>query len=124
MQISSPPLLNTTASKQRGMTFWGTLIVLAAVLLVGMVGLKTLPAYLEFNSIRSAIKKIGKEDLSQKTQREVAAEFDRQATIDNMDSVKGADLALNNGVVSVAYQKEIPLFANISLLLDFKTASS
>lgn len=117
-------LIAKPASTQRGMTFWGTLIVLAALLLLGMVGLKATPAYLEFNAIKSAIKKIGKQELSQMTQQEVAAEFDRQATIDNMESVKGRDLVLSGGVVSVEYQKTIPLFANISLLLDFKASST
>lgn len=112
------------ASKQRGMTFWGTMIVLAALVLLGTVGLKTTPAYLEFNAIKSAIKKIGKQDLTGMTQRDVAAEFDRQAQIDNMESVKGRDLVLSGGVVSVEYQKTIPLFGNISLLLDFKASSS
>jgi hypothetical protein len=109
---------------QRGMSFWGTLIVLAALILLGTVGLKSMPAYLEFNAIRTAVKKIGKEDLASMTKKDIAQAFDKQASVDNIDSISGADLQFDGSVITAEYQKVIPLFGNISILLDFNVTSA
>jgi hypothetical protein len=111
-----------TNKHQQGMTFWGTLVVLAALLFLGMLGMKSIPAYTEFTAVKAAIKKVGaSEDLSR---RAVAESFDAQARIDNIESVKGNDLQVVGDVVRVEYQKVVPLFGNISMLFDFKAESS
>jgi Domain of unknown function (DUF4845) len=113
-----------TSANQRGMTFWGTLVVLSALLLLGTVGMKTLPAYLEFNAVKTAIKKIGRDSGSGATKKDVVDAFNRQASIDNIDSIKGAELSYEGGVVSANYQVVVPLFGNISILLDFEATSA
>jgi Domain of unknown function (DUF4845) len=112
-----------TANKQKGMTFIGLVLVIAAVVCIAVVGMKVTPAYLEFMSVKNAIKKIGREggDLNKK---EVAASFDRSASVDNIAVIKGSDLVVNNGVVSAEYQVIIPIVANASVLLDFNATSA
>lgn len=112
-----------TTTQQAGMTFWGTLIVLSALGLLGMVGMKTLPAYLEFNAVKSAIKKIGREANAGASKAEIVDAFNRQASVDNIDSIKGAELRYEGGVIAADYQVVVPLFGNISVLLDFKATS-
>lgn len=109
---------------QRGMSFWGTLLVLAALLFIGTFVLKSIPAYLEFNSIRTTIKSIAKESSGELNKKEIATAFDRQATIDNIESIKGRDIRIEGGAIVAEYQKVIPLFGNMSILLDFKASSA
>jgi hypothetical protein len=113
-----------THTTQRGMTFWGTLVVLSALVLLGTVGMKTLPAYLEFNAVKTAVKKIGRDLGENATKKDVTDAFDRQASVDNVKSIRGAELSYEGGVVSADYQVVVPLFSNISVLLDFKASSA
>jgi len=108
---------------QRGMTFWGTLVVLSALGLIGTVGLKTLPAYIEFKAVKTAIKKVGRDVNAGSSKKDIAQAFDRQASIDNIKSIKGAQLRFDGNVIVAEYQVVEPLFGNISVLLDFKAAS-
>ena len=108
-------------NKQTGMTFIGLVLVIAVVVCVGVVGMKVAPAYGEFMNVKKAVKKAAGEADNKK---DIAASFDRTAQIDNIESVKGADLVINNGVASVEYQKVIPIVANASILLDFNATSA
>lgn len=108
-------------SQQTGMTFIGLVLVIAAVVCIAVVGMKVAPAYGEFMTIKKAVKKAASEGDNKKN---IAASFDRTASIDNIDRVKGADLVVNNGVVSVDYQVVLPIVANASILLDFSASSA
>ena len=110
-------------TNQKGMTFIGMVIVIAAVVFFAMLGLKLGPAYLEFMNVKNAVKKVANSaDLSDK--KAVATQFNNSASIDNISVVKGSDLVVNNGVVSVEYQVVVPIMANASVLLDFNASSS
>ncbi|EUJ09989.1 hypothetical protein Meth11DRAFT_0793 [Methylophilaceae bacterium 11] len=118
------PFQNGLIRKQRGMSFWGTLVVLAALVFIGTFVMKSLPAYLEFNAIRTSIKAIAKESSGELNKKEVADAFDRQATIDNIDSINGRELRIEGGAIVAEYQKVIPLFGNMSILLDFHATTA
>ncbi len=108
-------------NKQTGMTFIGLVLVIAAVVCIAVVGMKVAPAYGEFMNIKKAVKKAAGEADNKK---DIAASFNRTASIDNIERVKGADLVVNNGVASVEYQVVIPIVANASILLDFNATSA
>jgi hypothetical protein len=110
--------------RQRGLSFWSTLVVLAALIFIGTFALKSLPAYLEFNAIRTTIKSIARDSSGELNKKDIATAFDRQATIDNIDSIKGRDLRIEGGAIVAEYQKVIPLFGNMSILLDFNARST
>lgn len=109
---------------QRGMSFWGTIVVLAALIFIGTFVMKSLPAYLEYNSIRTAIRSIAKSNSGELNKKEVTDAFNRQASIDNIDSISGRDLRIEGGAIVVEYQKVIPLFGNMSILLDFNASTA
>ncbi len=44
---------------QSGMTFIGLVLVIAAIICIAVVGMKVVPAYLEFINVKNAIKKVG-----------------------------------------------------------------
>jgi hypothetical protein len=117
--------VNTLPNKrQAGMSFWGTLIVLAALVLLGTFGIKAVPAYVEFSAVKRAVKKIAAEDLGVKTAQEIRTNFDRDASATYIDSVKGSDLVIEPSSITLEYQKVIPLFYNMSILLDFNASSN
>lgn len=112
------------SKSQRGMSFWGTIVVLAALIFIGTFLLKSIPAYVEFNSIRTAVKSIATASSGELNKKEITDAFNRQAAIDSIDSVSGRDLRIEGGAIVVEYQKVIPLFGNMSILLDFKASST
>jgi hypothetical protein len=112
------------SQSQRGMSFWGTLVVLAAIIFIGTFCLKSIPAYVEYNSVRTAIKNIAKNSSGELNKKEIATAFDRQASIDNIDSITGRDIRIEGGTIVAEYQKVIPLFGNMSILLDFRASSA
>lgn len=110
-------------NNQKGGSFIGMVIVIATIVFLGMLGLKVGPAYLEYMNVKNAVKKVANSvDLSDK--KAVITQFNNSASIDNISVVKGSDLVVNNGVVSVEYQVVIPIMANASALLDFNATSA
>jgi Tfp pilus assembly protein PilE len=112
-----------TKNKQSGMTFIGLVIVIAAIICFAVVGMKVVPAYLEFMNVKNAIKKAANSaDTSSK--KAVMEAFGKSAAVDNITVVTGNDLVVNGGVVSVDYQVVVPIVANASVLLDFSATSA
>ena len=110
-------------SKQTGMTFIGMLIVIAALVCIAVVGMKVMPAYLEFMNVKNAIKKAAS-SADTTSKKEVATAFDKSAAVDNISVIKGSDLVVSGGVISTQYQVLIPIVANASVLLDFSATSA
>jgi len=106
-------------TKQFGMTMSGTLIVLAAVVLLGIIGFKTAPAYAEYYAIKEIVADINSR--GDKTKSGIKETFNKRAQIDNISSISGNDLIMQDGEIFAEYEKVIPLFGNISLLLEFDT---
>ena len=116
--------------KQQGMSFLGLVIILAAVLSVVLAGIKVVPAYIEFMSVKKVMKKIANEpNLKDMTKKEIADEFDRGANIDYITVVTGKDIEFSadeNGkpVATIEYQVVKPLVGNLSALMDFKATTA
>lgn len=115
--------------KQRGMTFIGLVLVVAAIVFVAVIGIKLTPAYLEFLSVKKVIAKIAHESsFAEMSKKDIMDEFDKGALIDNIKVVQGRDLEITKQdsgkqIVSIEYQAVVPLVANVSALLDFKTST-
>jgi Tfp pilus assembly protein FimT len=114
--------------KQSGVSLSGLLISAVLVAMLALLGMKVVPEVIEYFQIVSAVKAISKDDSARGSVTEVRKAFDRRANIDNISSIKGQDLEVTKDggqvVVSFAYEKRIPLFSNVSLLIDFQGSSS
>jgi len=113
---------------QRGITTFGSVIVLVFLVLGAIVVMKLAPSYIDYFSVEKVMSAMGKEDdLQNMTSIDIRKSFERRATIDNITSVTPADLEIRrrNGqvVVSVAYSQKVHLVGNISLLMDFQSSS-
>lgn len=106
-------------SAQRGISFIGLVFVAVVVACVGVVVAQVTPTLIEYQAILKAANR-AKEGV---TVPEIRAEFDRQQTIDDFQSVRGKDLEITkNGekvVISFAYEREIHLFGPAYLLLKY-----
>jgi Tfp pilus assembly protein PilE len=113
-------------NKQRGITLGGLVMVLFVVIIVALVGLKVVPAYMEYGTAKNAIQAIARER-NASTPAEVRRAFESRAAIDDINSVKPSDLDITKEggemVISFAYRKEVPLFANVGVYVDFAASS-
>ncbi len=113
--------------QQQGGAMGNLLVVIALIMLV-LVGMQVAPAYIENNSIKSILRTMaGGPEVQGGSDKDIRTAFDRRAGIDNISSVKGADLDITSGgkgkVVSASYTVKTPLVANISLVIDFSAST-
>jgi hypothetical protein len=116
--------------RQQGMGFAGVLLLLIAIVFVAIIGMKLVPAYIEYFSIKNAVTSLTQSgELRGATVADVRKAFDRRLTIDyNITAIKPEDLEItkdgNEVVIAFAYEKRIPLFYNISVVIDFAGSSN
>jgi|1185.fasta_scaffold1261911_2 hypothetical protein len=114
-------------STQSGISLGGLLVIMFIVVIVGIFGLKLIPAYIEYAKCKSAIEAIARDRSKTGSVAEVRKAFDARSTIDDITAVKPADLEItkegNDVVISFAYRKEIPLAGNAGLYIDFAATS-
>jgi threonine dehydrogenase-like Zn-dependent dehydrogenase len=110
------------AVRTRGVSMLGILFICVAIV-VG--ALKVIPSYLEFRNIQAAA--VAARD-GGKTVVDIQKAFDRAAQINDITTLSGKDLdiakdAAGNVVVSFKYEKKIPLFYNVSLIIEYAGGS-
>jgi hypothetical protein len=114
---------------QRGITLTGLLMASVLIGMVSLLGIKVAPEVIEYYKIQKAIKSMSLDDgLKGATVGDVRKAFARRAEVDQIDAISEADLDIskdgNRLVVSFSYAKRIPLFANVSLLIDFEGSTA
>jgi type II secretory pathway pseudopilin PulG len=105
---------------QRGISLSGLIFVLAIIGVLAIFGMKVLPTFLEYRSIKDAI--VRAKDTNG-TVREMQVSFDKNAEINMVSALKGRDLVISKQTgeteISFAYEKRIPLAGNVSLVIDY-----
>ena len=113
--------------KQAGIGLSGLLIWAAILAMVAVLGMKVGPEYLEFAKIKQTLKAIKNDPSAKSSVVEVRKAFDKRADVDSITAITSKDLEVSKEsgevVVSFAYERRVPLFANISLVLDFQGSS-
>ena len=113
-------------NKQRGISLGGLFIGLIVFIFLALLGMKLIPAYMEFGTAKNAIQAIAREKNSA-TPAEIRRAFDSRAAIDDITAVKAADLEITKEggevVISFGYRKEVPLFMNVGVYMDFAATS-
>lgn len=106
--------------RQRGISLTGLIFTLAVLGVIGLLGLKIVPTFIEYRAIVGAIRSA---KTAGSTPAEVQAAFDKSASVTYIDSIRGKDLLIGaeNGQIEVsfAYEKKIPLIGFASLVLDY-----
>jgi hypothetical protein len=106
-------------SKQRGISFFGLVIVASLLAMAGVVAAQVVPTFLEYLAVSRAVEKakVGQ------TVAEARAIFDKTASIDDIKSISGKDIEVTKEgekvVVSFAYEREIHLTGPAYLTLKY-----
>lgn len=114
---------------QRGMTLSKLLVSVIVIAVLALMAMRVVPAYIEYFKIVNAVKATAADfaDGKEATVETVRKAFDRRAGIDDIKDIKSEDLDITKEgdkvVVEFEYMKKAPLFANVSLLFEFKGSS-
>ena len=113
----------TCPRRQRGVTLLGLMFWAVLIGLVAMLVLNVLPTVNEYATIQKAVTKLAKEGGG--TVPEIRAAFERTKQIEySISSISGKDLDITKEnekiVIRFAYDKEIPLFEPVYLLIKYK----
>ncbi len=106
----------------RGFSLGSLLVVVIIVAAVALPALKSLPSVMEYFSVKRAVNYARDSSANRK---ELAANFDKQALIDNIHSLKGEDLDVfedeGGRVRSVAfeYRTEVQIYGPLSFLITY-----
>ena len=116
-------------SRQRGVSMIGFMFLAAIVIFVAMLAMKLVPAYIEFFSVKKILATMGQEsDTKAMSNAEIRTSFAKRASVGYVTVVKPEDLEIDRSGgglnISVDYQYRTSLVGNISLIVDFSTASS
>ncbi len=110
----------------RGVTLFGLLFWAIAVGFVAYVLVRVLPTLNEYSTIQRAVKKIA--DSNPSTVAEVRAAFDKQREVEySISAITGKDLNItkvnDKVVISYAYDKEIPIYGPVFILIKYEGSS-
>lgn len=111
---------------QRGVTMFGLMFWAMLIGFVGYVLVVALPTVNEFLTIQRAVNKIASSNPS--TVAEARQAFDKQKDIEySIASISGKDLTITKEndkvVIGFAYDKEVPLYGPVFLLIKYEGRS-
>jgi hypothetical protein len=99
---------------QRGLSIVGLILVLFVLIILAIFGMKLVPSFLEYRAAKGAIEAIAAQNPG--SPADVRKAFEARAAIDDINSVKPADLEIgkdgNQVVIGFSYRKEIPLWGD------------
>jgi len=119
---------NSSFRSQRGIGFIGLIFVFAVAAVVLLLGLKLLPVYIEFFSVKKVVAAMAKgEEVKSGTVTDIRKSFNRRAVIDDIKSIIGDDLEITKEggetVIVATWQHKVALFTGYTLLVDFSVSS-
>ena len=114
--------------KQKGMGLLVLIIWALISIFIFMLVASLLPVYRENMAIKSTIAAMVSDPALQNSAKgEIRKSFNKRAQIDDISAVNGHDLEIDNEggqiALGVAYSVKTPLFANISVCIDFNESS-
>ena len=110
--------------RQRGMTVWSWLYVLGTLGLILLVGIKSLPVYMNNYDIRGALEwAAAQPELHSAPAVQIQRRIQKRFDTGYVDNIHGRDIKVKRTKegrrISVDYEVRRPLFFNIVLLFDF-----
>lgn len=109
--------------KQAGVSLVGMLIVASLAAFVLLLGFRSVPAYSEYFAIKKILNAMVKESTKDTTVSQFRKDFEKRAYIDYVETVGPEDLLVTkeggNIVLSIEYERRVPVVANISLVFEF-----
>ena len=115
-------------SKQRGVSFLLIFLIGVVLAVAAVAAMKIAPAYTEFMTAKKAIVAIAAGEGRTGSVNDIRRAFDRRASVDDITVVTPGELEISKDggevVISFAYAKKVPLFANVSVCIDFAASTA
>jgi Tfp pilus assembly protein FimT len=112
-------------SKQQGVSLMALIFGFAILVILAIFGMKLVPSYLEFRAAKNAIEALARNPGA--SPNDIRRQFESRSAIDDITTIKAQDLDIsksgNQVVVSFAYRKEVALFRNVGLYIDYQATS-
>ena len=111
---------------QRGLSMIGFLFVIVVVMIVALLAFRMIPAYIEYYTVQRALE----EALTSgdPTQANIRRSVERKLNADYVDAVNAKDVQVtkngNKITASVSWEQKLPLFHNVSLLMEFNAEAT
>ena len=113
-------------NRQLGVSLVGLILGSVVLIFVLLLGMKTLPPYLEFFTAKKLIMQVANEQRGGSV-NDIKKAWQLKTAIEDVPSVTDKDLEITKEggevVLSFAYRKEVPLFANVGVYMDFAASS-
>lgn len=111
-------------SRQRGWSLWSLLTTLVTVMVLGTLAVRLLPVYVDHNMVITVSRSImDSRDTANLSQGQFRREVSRSLRINNISEVDPDSVTLvragGDMSVRIHYERRVPLFRNIELLVSF-----
>jgi hypothetical protein len=115
----------STRFRQQGVSLMALIFGFAVLVIVAIFGMKLVPSYLEFRSAKNAIDALARSGGA--SPNDIRRAFESRSAVDDITTIKSQDLDItkqgNQVVISFSYRKEVPLFSNVGLYIDYAASS-
>ena len=113
-----------TRHRQQGMTFIGWLILFGLLGMVVMVGLRLLPAYMEYFKVSAAVESVAEQSTADTSNAELRRAIAARFQVDGVRTINPQDVAVSrqNGVLTLtaAYEYRTPVLGNVDAVVKFE----
>ena len=113
--------------RQRGVTFIGWLFLLTPLAIVGYIGIRLVPIYLNYmrvaHSVEQSAVELKTDDVAALTPLLIRATISKHFDIESISFPDVKDLAVTRDgsgwTIEAKFEDTAPLFGNIALVIDF-----
>lgn len=114
--------------KQQGMSIYMLMYVFITVGFAGFIALRMFTPITDYFTVQKMLQSIAGRELKEGASvADIRKGFAARAVIDYQNSVKAEDLEItkegNDTIVTAEWQVKVPLFANVSLVVDFRAST-
>lgn len=118
----------TQPFKQYGLTLSGFIFGAFILVLVGITGLKMIPAYMQSATIKNLFVTIANDpEMQGASLRDIKMSYSKRASIEDIRAITADDIEISKDggqlTLNASYNVKIPLVANVSLYLEFNPSS-
>ena len=113
--------------KQAGVSLIGMLIIASMAAFILLLGFRSLPAWSEFFAVQKILNSITQQATKESTVAQLRRSFEDSADVNYVENVKPQDVVVTKEggdvVLTVDYERRVPVVANIYLLFVFHASS-
>ena len=113
-------------NRQLGVSLVGLILGAIVLIFVLLLFMKVFPPYLEFFTAKKFITQIAQEQRGG-TVLDIRRSWQLKTAIEDVNSINEKDLEITKEggevIISFSYRKDVPLFANVGVYLDFAASS-